>query len=126
MTTVAHRSTRQDPAVLLDRLGLGIAVLTAVKFVAIWSLVHWDLSMSPWGFLVLFVPPFLIAHALLPRRPRIGAVVAGIPAALLAVATAVAVVTGIEPNFLDYLVVFVGGPVALAAAVLAVRVALRR
>jgi hypothetical protein len=126
MTTVAPRSTHQDPAVLLDRLGLGIAALAAVKFVAIWSLVHWDLSMSPWGFLVLFVPPFLIAHVLLPRRPRIGAVVAGIPAALLAVATAVAVVTGIEPVFMDYLVVFVAGPMALAAAVLAVRVGLWR
>lgn len=126
MTTAVHRSTRRDPAVLLDRLGLGIAALAAVKFVGIWSLAHWDLSMSPWGFLVLFVPPFLIAHALLPRRPRIGAVVAGIPAGLLAVATAVAVVAGIEPSLVDYLVVFVGGPLALAAAVLAVRVGLRR
>ena len=126
MTTAVHRSARRDPAWLLDRLGLGIAALAAVKFVGIWSFVHWDVSMSPWGFLMLFVAPFLIAHALLPRRPRIGAVVSGIPAAVLAVATAVAVITGTEPNTLDYLVVFVGGPLALAAAVLAVRVGLRR
>ena len=126
MTTVAYGSTRQQSAVLLGRLGLGIAALAAIKFLAILISVHWDLTRSPWGFLAVFVPPFLLAHALLARRPRIGAVVTGVPAALLALAAAVAVVAGIEPYFVDYLVVLVGGPLALVTAVLAIRVGLGR
>jgi hypothetical protein len=35
-------------------------------------------------------------------------------------------VHGIEPHFADYLVVFVGGPLALATTAVAARVGLRR
>lgn len=121
-TTVVSRSTRPERAVLLGRLGLAIAALSTIKFVGILASVHWNLSMSPWGFLALFAVPFVIARAVLPRHPRTGAVVAGIPAALLAGAAVVAGFAGIEPFFVDYLVVFVGGPLAAAAAVLAVLV----
>lgn len=122
MTAVAQRSIRPDRAVLLGRLGLAIAAIAGVKFVAILASVHWDLARSPWGFLALFALPFLIARALLPRHLRTGAVVAGIPAALLVVVAVLAVVSGIEPFFVDYLAVFVGGPLAVAAAVLSVLV----
>jgi hypothetical protein len=126
MTTVAQRATRPDRAVLLGRLGLAIAAIAVVKFVAILASVHWDLALSPWGFLALFAVPFLIARAVLPRHPRTGAVVAGIPATLLAGAAAVAVAAGIEPFFVDYLAVFIGGPLAMAAAVLSVLVCRQR
>jgi len=126
MTALAHRSTRHHPTVLLGWLGLAIAALAAFKFLGILISVHWDVTRAPWFFLALFVPPFLIARAVVERRPRIGAALAGIPAALLAGACAVAMVHGLEPYFGDYLVVFVGGPLALATAVLAVRVGLRR
>jgi hypothetical protein len=126
MTTITRRFSHPDRAVLLGRLGLAIAALATIKFLGILASVNWDPTMAPWGFLILFAVPFLIARAVLPRHPRAGAMVAGIPAVLLAVAAAVAVFAGMEPFFVDYLVVFVGGPLAVAAAVLAVLVARAR
>jgi hypothetical protein len=91
-----------------------------LKFLAI--MVDAGPARSPWLFLLIAVVPFLVGRALLASRPRGGALLIAVFAALLALLCAGAVVGGIEPYWPDYLVVFVGGPLALCAVGVAVRV----
>ncbi len=104
---------------LLARLALGVAAVGSVKFLSILAAGEFP----PVGFAAVFVLPFLLAPRLLRRRPRLGAVVAGVPAAALAVLCVLAL-SRPSPYLGDRLVVYVGGPLALATAVLAVRVGL--
>jgi hypothetical protein len=81
---------------------------------------------SPWLFLVIAAVPFLAGERLLASHPRAGAMVIALFAGLLATLGAVAIATGIEPNWADFLIVFVSGPLSLAAVGVAVRVIRRR
>jgi hypothetical protein len=111
---------RDDGRGLLGSLALVLGGMGLLKFLAI--MVDEGPARSPWGFLLVAVVPFLVGRALLGSRTRAGALVIAVFAALLAVVCVVAVVVGIEPYWPDYLVVFVGGPLALCALGVAVRV----
>jgi hypothetical protein len=113
-------SRAQDGQRLLGVLSLTIAGLGILKFGGLMA--EYGPASSPWGFLLVLVVPFLVGRWLLPSHPRAGAIVIAVFAGLLVTACAVAVANGIEPYWADYLVVFVGGPIALVAVGLAVRV----
>jgi peptidoglycan/LPS O-acetylase OafA/YrhL len=104
-------------------LGLGavcIAVLALVKFLSLLMAAGFDPARAPWAFLVLALP-FVIGLLMLPRRPRPATVLLGTCSAAVAVWT-VAVVALNGPqlqDWSDYLVVYLGGPIALATAVAA-------
>jgi hypothetical protein len=118
ITTLSNRATRQQ---LLTMLALLAGGLGSMKFLAI--LIDAGPAKAPWGFLLVFVLPFLAGPLLMHWHPRTGAAVTGIGGAFLAIICAVVVAqNAIEPYFMDYIVVFVGGPVALAVAVLAMTV----
>lgn len=111
-------STRGSRREWLTRLALVLGALGTVKFLAI--LIDAGPARAPWGFLVVFVLPFLAGPLLMRRYLRVGAVVTGIGGAILASICAVVIAQkAIEPYLMDYVLVLVGGPVALAVAVLA-------
>jgi hypothetical protein len=114
------RSMEHDAQRVLGVLALTIAGLGMLKFGGI--MVDIGPMQSPWGFLLVLVAPFLVGRWLLASHPRAGAIVIASFAGLLATACAVALANGIEPYWADYLVVFVGGPIALIAVGVAVRV----
>jgi hypothetical protein len=120
MFSVQSISQRHTSQRLLGIFSLTIAGIGLAKFLGL--MVMHGPAQSPWFFLLLFVVPFLIGWRLLRSRPRGGAVVIGVFAAVLAAVCVVAVLAGIEPYWADYVLVFVGGPLALAAVGLAVRV----
>jgi hypothetical protein len=114
------RSKEHDAQRLLGVLALIIAGLGVLKFSGLMA--ELGPANSPWGFLLVLVAPFLVGSWLLPAHRRAGAIVIAIFAGLLATVCAVALANGIEPYWADYLIVFVGGPIALVAVGLAVRV----
>jgi hypothetical protein len=98
-----------------------IAALGLAKFFGI--MLEAGPANSPWVFLLVLVVPFLVGPLLLPSRPRAGAVVIGVTAAFLVALSATVLVTRtLEPYLGDYLLVFLGGPLALVGVVMAVRV----
>jgi hypothetical protein len=120
MSGIKSISQRHASQPLLGIFSLTIGGIGLAKFLGLMFV--YGPAQSPWFFLLLFVVPFLIGWRLLRSRPRGGAVVIGVFAAALVALCVVAVVTGIEPYWADYVLVFVGGPFALAAVGLAVRV----
>lgn len=113
-------SQRNTSRRLLGIFALIISGIGLVKFLGL-MVIHGP-AQSPWFFLLVFVAPFLVGWRLLRSRPRGGAAVIGVSAAGLAAVCVGAVVTGIEPYWGDYALIFVGGPLALAAVGLAIRV----
>lgn len=114
---VGGRDTSQR---LLGLFALMIGGLGLVKYI---TFLRDGFASSPWGFLLVFVLPFLIGWLLLRSHPRVGAAVIGTFAAALATVIAVAAFQGAittEPP--DSLIIFIGGPLALAAVALSVRV----
>lgn len=106
---------------LLGRLAVLIGGVGALKFVGL--LVELGPAQAPWGFLLVFVLPLAVGRVLLSVRPRIGAAVLGAIAAVAVVLSVVIVGSGrLEPYWADYALVFLGGPLALAAVVVALRV----
>lgn len=105
---------------LLGIFALIIAGIAVAKFLGL--MVTLGPARSPWFVVLAFVVPFLVGWRLLKSQPRVGAGVIGVFSALLAAVCVGAVATGIEPYWGDYLLVLVGGPLALAAVGLAIRV----
>jgi hypothetical protein len=126
MSPMLATSPRVEPnhyssASLLGVLAVSMAALGLVKFSGL--VVKEGPANAPWLFLLVLVVPFLVGRWVLRTRPRAGAVVIGVMASLLgALSIAVLVTRTLQPYWGDYLVVFVGGPLALVAVVLAVRV----
>lgn len=114
------RSKERDGRRLLGVLALTIAGLGLLKFGGL--MVELGPMQSPWGFLLVLVVPFLVGTWLLKAHPRAGATVIASFAGLLATLAVLALANGLEPYWGDYLVVFVGGPLALAAVGVAVRI----
>lgn len=115
--TVKRYSSRR----LLGLLAVLVAGIGLLKFLGL--LVDLGPAQAPWGFLLVFVVPLLVGTLLLPARPRVGAAVIGVVAAVMGVGCAVVILQGaIEAYWGDYLLVFVGGPLAWTAAAVAVRV----
>ena len=124
MSSILTRSTERDSKRLLGILALTIGGLAALKFFAIMAVI--GPMQSPWLFLLIAVVPFLVGGRLLESHPRAGAMVIALFAGLLATLCVVAIATGIEPSWADYLMVFVCGPLALAAIGVAARVIQKR
>lgn len=114
------RTTEQNSRRLLGILALTIAGLGVLKFGGLMA--ELGPANSPWGFLLVLVAPFLVGRWLLASHRRAGAVVIALFAGLLAALCVAALATGLEPYWGDYIVVFVGGPLALFAVGLAFRV----
>lgn len=114
-------STRSDASQrILGALAVAVGGVGLIKFLGL--LAVYGPAQSPWGFLLVLVTPFLAGRLLLQSHPRMAAAVIGVFAALLAAVCVVALLQGIEPYWGDYLLIFVGGPLALAATPIAVRV----
>ena len=81
-------------------------------------------ARSPWGFALVLVLPFVLGAVALPSRRRLGAGVVGLFAAVFAVVCGVAVSGGVslDDYWADLLLILVGGPLALVAVGLSVRV----
>jgi peptidoglycan/LPS O-acetylase OafA/YrhL len=110
---------------VLALLAACIGSLGLIKYLAI--AIDMGVAKTPWGFLLIFVLPFAVGAALLRSGPRrSGAVVVGLFAAALAVVCCVIVAQGIQPEGADYLVLYGGGPLAVLAVILSVRVLLER
>lgn len=105
---------------LLGVLAVLVGALGLMKFLV--TMLDAGPADSPWIFLLVLVIPFLVGRLLLPSHPRVGAALIGVFAALFAVICALALIQGIEPFWVDYVLVFAGGPLAVAAVWLAVRV----
>ena len=79
---------------------------------------------SAFGFLIAFCLPFLVGAALLPRFRRTGAAILGLFSLLLAIVSVIVIVGGPSGDWkwMDYLSVYVAGPLAIVAVVLSVMV----
>lgn len=126
---MSNVSTTRTPATIeryssqrvLGLLAVMVGGLGLVKFLGL--MVGLGPARAPWGFLLVLVVPFVVGRMLLPSRPRVAAAVIGLFSAVFgALSIAVIVQRSIEPYWGDYLLVFVGGPLALAAVAVAVRV----
>ncbi len=115
------RSSRSDARVLAG-LASAIAALGTVKYLAL--AIEGGVARSPWGFALVLVLPFVVGALALTSRPRLGAAVVGLFATVLAVACGVAVSGGVslDDHWADLLLILVGGPLALLAVGLSVRV----
>ena len=66
---------------------------------------------APWGFLIVWVPPFAVAWVLLRRHQApAGAILAAVLAVLVIAVLAQDLIQGLQPAWSDYLLVIVGGP----------------
>jgi hypothetical protein len=117
MSNKPIHDNRDNGQRLLGVLALAIACIGLAKFLGL--MVLYGPAQSPWMFLLVFVLTFLTGRRLLPSHPRIGAAIIGAFAAWLVVICAAALVVGMEPA--DYVLVFVGGPLAVGAVGLAAR-----
>lgn len=116
-TTVVRYSSRR----LLGLLAVLVGAIGLAKFLGL--MVELGPAQAPWGFLLVLVVPFLVGRSLLPARPRVAAALIGLFAAVIVGGCTVVIIQGIiQPYWGDYLLVFIGGPLALAAVVVAVRV----
>ena len=120
-TVLANRTSSQR---LLCHITVALGGLGLMKFLG--GLVESGAADAPWGFLIVWVTPFAVAWLLLRRsQPRAGAIVACVLAVLVVAVLTQALIQGLQPAWTDYLLVILGGPLALAAIGLSIRV-LRR
>lgn len=136
MTTILP--TRRPSTRTLRILAAALTLVTVSKFVAIAVDAGGDPRYLPWGFLVMFSVPFLVATIMIRRFPRWGAAVLMLFSAVVLAAVVAYVLAngfgpeqvtaeqGHDPNavqnyWLDMPVLYLGGPLAAAALVLAGR-----
>jgi hypothetical protein len=114
------KTVRTAAAVLL--------VLGILKYLAILIDVGFDLSQAPHFFLLVFAAPFGLVLLLLPRLQRAGLVLMVLMGGLLLAFLVGSVVQNgfAKEGWADYLVVYVGGPVAAVGAIAAARCLLTR
>jgi hypothetical protein len=99
---------------------LALAVISFVKYA---SIAVRSFADAPHFFLVFLVLPFVVSALLVPRAPRAGAIVFLLFGGLYTWLMLLQLVNGVEDDYWgDYLLVYVGGPVAVAGLVLAVPV----
>lgn len=117
--STSDRTTPAPYAVL--RVGaMCLAALPMIKFLSLLVSAGFDPTEAPWAFLVLALP-FVIGLLMLSRHPRPATVLLGACSAAVAIWTvAIVAVNGPQlQDWSDYLVVYLGGPIALATAVAA-------
>ena len=85
-----------------------------------------DFANAPHFFLLLLTVPFFVAAAVAQRLPMTAAVITLLFGGLYSYLMVMQLFGGIEPYWGDYLLVFVGLPLALGALFMAGRVLLRR
>lgn len=122
MTTTATASAR--PIRTLRLVAASIAVIGGVKFIAIGAEVGWRWEYAPWGLLVVFCLPFVLAAALLGPAPRSGVALLAVCSAGLLAFIGVGVISSEEFPHLgwsDWLLVVGGGAGSVLALVLARR-----
>jgi hypothetical protein len=114
------KTVRTAAAVLL--------VLGILKYLAILIDVGFDLSQAPHFFLLVFAAPFGLVLLLLPRLQRAGLVLMVLMGGLLLAFLVGSVVQNgfAKEGWADYLVVYVGGPVAAVGTIAAARCLLTR
>lgn len=117
MSSSSTVDRRVDRRRLLGWLALFIACLGLVKYLVL--LVEGGPAKSPWFFLIAFVVPFVAGKLLLPAHPRAGATLIGLCSAALATICVIGAAAGVGSFWPDYLVVYVAGPAALVALVVA-------
>jgi putative effector of murein hydrolase LrgA (UPF0299 family) len=119
--TAVLRPSRRDARILAG-LAWAIAALGTFKYLAL--AIEGGIARSPWGFALVFVLPFVVGALALASRRRLGAAVVGLFATLFAVVCGVAVSGGVslDDYWADLVVILVGGPLALVAVALSVRV----
>lgn len=113
-----------DTARVLSATAWVVFALGMVKFSAL--AVEHGLAQAPWGLLIVLIAPFAAGAALIGSRRRAGAAVIGLWSAALVAVLAVGVVQGLEPYWADWLLLLVGGPLALIAVGLSGRLLARR
>ncbi len=116
MTQATTHQTAPAPRRILALGAISLAVLGAVKFLSLFMSSGFDPAKAPWAFLVLFALPFAIGLLMLSRHPRTATILLGVLSAAVA-AWAIAIVALNGPRlqeWADYLVVYLGGPIALA------------
>jgi hypothetical protein len=118
------------PAVPTARRILGASAAGVALISTLWVLgtaLEAGASKAPWGFLIVFVPPYLIGLALLRPVPRVAAALLGTLHLVFAIACAASVTQdGFEMWTWPAYVVYLGTPIAVAGVVAAVRVLLGR
>jgi hypothetical protein len=114
------KTVRTAAAVLL--------VLGILKYLAILIDVGFDLSQAPHFFLLVFAAPFGLVLLLLSRLQRAGLVLMVLMGGLLLAFLVGSVVQNgfAKEGWADYLVVYVGGPVAAVGVLAAARCLLTR
>lgn len=85
-----------------------------------------DFANAPHFFLLFLTAPFFVGAAVGQRLPRTAAIITLLFGGLYSYLMVMQLVVGIEPYWGDYLLVFVGLPLALGALFMAGRVLLRR
>ena len=121
MTAVgfAHR-LGSDRIERLRNVSLALVAISLVKYA---SIAVRDVASAPHFFLVFLVLPFVVSAVLLTRQPRTAAVVYLLFGGLYALLMVQQLFGGIEDDYWgDYLLVYVGMPVAVVGLVLAVPV----
>ena len=98
----------------------------AVSLIKYLGLAVKDFANSPHFFLLFLTVPFFVAAALAQRLPRTAAIITLLFGGLYSYLMVLQLIGGIEPYWGDYLLVFVGLPLALGALFMAGRVLLRR
>jgi hypothetical protein len=136
MTTILQ--ARRSQTRTLQVLAAALTIVTLSKFVAIAVDADWKPEVLPWGFLLVFTAPFLAATVLVRRFPRSGATVLMLTSAVVFTAVIAYVISngfgpeqvtaaqGHDPNtaqnfWWDMPVLYLGGPLAATAVVLAGR-----
>jgi hypothetical protein len=104
-------------------LSLLVGVVSLTKYL---GLAVQDFANAPHFFLLFLTAPFFVAAAVGQRLPRTAAIITLLFGGLYSYLMVMQLVGGIEPYWGDYLLVFVGLPLALGALVMAGRVLLRR
>lgn len=102
-----------------------LGVTGLIKYTALLADANFDVSRSPWGFLLVLSGPVLVGLALLDRKPRTGVVLIGVGSLLWSLITVLrATVGGFDfaggEYWADYLVMAVGLPFGLVGVVAAI------
>ena len=107
----------------VQRFRVTCLALALVSFIKYASLAVKGFADAPHFFLAFLVMPFVVSALLLQWAPRAGAIVFLLFGAIYSWAMSLQLFGGIEDNYWgDYMLVYVGLPIALVGLVLAVLV----
>lgn len=123
-TSTTSAATPVRPIRALRLVAAAIAVIIGVKFVAIGAEMGWRWEYAPWGLLVVFCFPFVLAAALLGRAPRSGVALLAVCSAGLLAFIGVGLISSEEfphVGWGDWLLLVGGGAGSVLALVLALR-----